>query len=115
MPLVCSVCLENFVPQKRLRINCIQCKNYICSDCFLEILTSCNNFCHATYVCPVCRTTINVSKTFVETLVDRLPYKELFEIKGVDRNVMIRITRDPTTGKVTWSKRNHLNPLKFIY
>ena len=106
MPLECSICYEEFIPSKKLRINCVQCKNYICSDCFLEIVVVCLGLCHINYVCPVCKQKIYVSRGFLELLINRLPDKELVELKDENRDVIIKIIKDLKTGHVSWKKRN---------
>lgn len=114
MPLECSVCMEEFVPKKKLRINCVQCKNYICSDCFIEIIVTCLGLCHINYVCPVCKQKIHVSKAFLERMINRLPQKELIDLKDENRDVIIRIVKDLKTGKVNWKKRNDHDWCPFI-
>lgn len=102
----CPICMEEF-NSTRLRINCIQCKEFICSSCFLEILVTCEGLCHISYICPVCKQYVNVSRGFLETLLKRLPDKDYVELKDQNRKVILKMFKNLNTGEIKWKKRRN--------
>jgi hypothetical protein len=62
--------------------------------------------CHINYICPICKQKIYVSRSFLELMINRLPHKELIELKDENRKVIIQIIKDLKTGGVKWRKRN---------
>lgn len=102
----CVICYEKYDSDDRLPINCIQCKEKLCTHCFMEIVTTCNNACHIKYNCPICRQEINITKEFLDKIFRMMTKTDYLEFKNKDKEVVLKASKDKTTGEIEWKKRN---------
>lgn len=100
----CCVCFEECDLSERLPLNCVQCSEWLCSQCFFKIVYTCNNGCHFKYGCPVCKNEINVSPGFMGRLIKRMDGCISVDIKNLEGKVIVKIIKRGTEDEAEWSK-----------
>lgn len=102
----CPVCMEEFNNTDRLQTNCVRCKEWICSRCFLKVVRVCDQMCHAKYVCPICKMEINLSMEFLNIVMSKMVGVYEFELTGFgNMGIAFKIYKDKNTGKLQWKRK----------